>query len=303
METALFAGTEKGLYHLPDPSCVLGKDASVRHVVKQGERHFAIAGEQNIYMRSENGWSRFTSVDGTNLTCLAPVNNTLYAGTKEAHLYAINDGTEKPVRAFEEASDRENWYTPWGGPPEVRSLSAQESDQLYVNVHVGGILRYDIPTDQCEQIIDIDTDVHQVVFDRASDRLFAGTARGLAVSKNEGENWNIHTVAQPGSYMRAVAVTKEYVFVTASEGPHPDRAAVLRAPVEKPGMFEKIHDGLPRWFPDNVDTHCLDADGVRVVFATKEGTIYLSENGGSDWRNVTDDLPRIHCLSISTVNP
>lgn len=45
------------------------------------------------------------------------------------------------IDSFEQAEGREEWYTPWGGLPDVRSLAVGTAGERYVNVHVSGILR------------------------------------------------------------------------------------------------------------------------------------------------------------------
>ena len=57
-------------------------------------------------------------------------------------MFRLAGGALEPVDAFDHASGRETWHTPWGGPPDTRSMANWE-DELYVNVHVGGILRSD----------------------------------------------------------------------------------------------------------------------------------------------------------------
>ena len=43
------------------------------------------------------------------------------------------------VEPFERMEGREAWHTPWGGPPDVRSIT-EDFDAVYANVHVGVLL-------------------------------------------------------------------------------------------------------------------------------------------------------------------
>ena len=66
---------------------------------------------------------------------------TALVGTAEAHLLRVVPPGTEMVGSFEEAEGRDGWYTPWGGPPDTRSVAVADDGALYVNVHVGGIVR------------------------------------------------------------------------------------------------------------------------------------------------------------------
>src|SRR4030095_6132068 len=63
------------------------------------------------------------------------------AGAAEAHLVRLEDGELRWVDPFDRAEGREGWYTPWGGPPDVRSLARDADGTLRVNVPRGGVRR------------------------------------------------------------------------------------------------------------------------------------------------------------------
>ena len=74
-----------------------------------------------------------------------------------------------PSRRSREAPTRAEWHTPWGGPPSVFSM-ASLGDDLFVSVHVGGILRSSDGGQSWEATIDLHEDVHQVVADPEAGR-------------------------------------------------------------------------------------------------------------------------------------
>jgi photosystem II stability/assembly factor-like uncharacterized protein len=165
-------------------------------------------------------------------------------------------------------------------------------DDLYVNVHVGGILRTDDRGEHWMPTIDIDADVHQVA--TAEGLVLAACAGGLAVSEDRGTTWILRADGLEASYSRAVAVCGDGVLVSASSGPRGGRSAVYRGTLAG-GGFERCRDGLPEWFDDNIDSMCLDAlpDGSFAAFGTSDGQLFGSFDAGSSWTELASGLPVI----------
>ncbi|HEX2031316.1 MAG TPA: hypothetical protein VHL78_07960, partial [Actinomycetota bacterium] len=188
------------------------------------------------------------------------------------------------------------WHTPWRGPPDTRSLSAGPDGTLYANVHVGGILRSQ-DGESWTPTIDIDADVHQVLAhpDRP-DTVLAACAWGLAVSRDRGATWSIEYDGLHGRYCRAVAVAGDAVLVSASTGPFTDRAAVYRRALDADRPFERCSDGLPEWFPANIDSHCLAASGDTVAFGTGDGRVFRSDDRGRIWEEAASGLPPVRAV-------
>jgi hypothetical protein len=63
--------------------------------------------------------------------------------------------------------------------------------------------------------------------------------------------------------------------------------------------FVRCVEGLPEWFPANIDTFCLAAAGTRAAFGTEEGSVFVSDDEGSSWRTVAEGLPPVRCLAFS----
>lgn len=231
--------------------------------------------------------------------CVLPVGDRVLLGTARARLALLRDGAVTMLRSFDEAEGRDGWYTPWGGPPETRSLSAAADGVLFANVHVGGILRAEVPEGVWSPTIDIDADVHQVLADPAdASHVVAATARGLAETRDAGDTWRFTTEGLHASYARAVALDGDRLFLSASTGPRGGRAAVYR---REPGVdvFERCAGTLPEWFPGNIDSHCLAAGGGTVVFGTEDGRGSVSEDGGGTWREVRGVNARATCAGVA----
>ena len=231
--------------------------------------------------------------------CVLPAADGVLVGTANARLALLRDGTATMLDSFDAAPGRDTWYTPWGGPPDTRSLTRSGDGTLFANVHVGGILRANAPQDVWSPTIDIDADVHQVLADPLdAGHVVAATARGLAETRDAGAMWRIDADGLHASYARAVALDGDRLFLSASTGPRGGRAAVYR---REPGSdaFVRCDGSLPEWFAGNVDSHCLAAGGGAAIFATEEGRAFSSEDGGVSWREVLGGRGRITCVGIA----
>lgn len=214
--------------------------------------------------------------------CVAPVSRELlYLGTADARLLRWSSGALGAVAGFDDAPGRHRWYTPWGGPPDCRSIDTDGS-RLLVNVHVGGILRSEDAGVSWTATIDLDVDVHQVK--QIGGRILAATGvSGLAVSDDGGQTWSYRVDGLHGSYARAVAVVGGTVLLASSTGPFTREAALYRRPLDGGGPFERCAGGLPERFDGNVDTHWVDAHVDVAAVVTPGGQVYVSDDEGRTW--------------------
>jgi hypothetical protein len=292
--TEILVGTSAGLEavagesgQVSEPIVALAAGANAR---------WALVGQGDV-LRSDNGaWERVASLEGYRGRCLLPTDEALLVGTSEAHLYQLTRDALELADGFEDVDGREDWYTPWGGPPDTRSMAVDPAGTVFVNVHVGGIVRTRDGT-TWEPTIDIDADVHQVT--AAPDgTVLAACARGLATSGDGGDTWEISDDGLHGSYCRAVAVAADSVLVTASTGPFSEQAAVFRRSLQGGEPFERCGEGLPEWFPSNIDTHCLAAREALVAFGTDRGEVWVSEDEGRTWKRAAEKLPGVTSVLI-----
>jgi hypothetical protein len=290
--------TTGGLHDLDGPAGL--QDRSLVALAGGAEVAWALDREGAILRSDDGTWEEAGALADPRPRCLLPHEEGVLVGTAEARLFRLRRDVVEPVEAFDEVAGREGWFTPWGGPPDTRSLVSDAAGTVYANVHVGGIVR-SAPDGAWRPTIDIKTDVHQVVTppDRAG-RVLAATAFGLARSDDGGETWEIGNEGLHAPYSRALAVADDAVLVTASTGPSTRQAAVYRRPLDGSGPFERCSGGLPEWFPSNIDTHSLAADGARVAFGTAEGQVWISADQGRTWDLAHDGLPRVTAVLWST---
>jgi hypothetical protein len=294
------AGTDRGLLLLnPEPQTEL-EGYAITALASSGKEWWAISDHHSIWQRSAEGqWHRVALVSDLKLHCLLPLQDTLLVGTSSACLIRVKDGDLQRINCFESVEGSDEWYTPWGAPPDVRSLAVSPAGTLYVNVHVGGILRSEDQGQTWQPTIDFHADVHEVrTLAGRPDWVLAATAQGLASSEDRGNNWRFDRENLHGAYARAIEICGETILMTASTGPHTGKAAIYRRPLEQPGRFEKCEQGLPEWFPSNINTGTLTTAGDFAAFGTREGEIFLSLDAGQSWQPVATGLAPIQCLAM-----
>ena len=270
----LLIGTTSGAYALEDELRPLIEGTRINHVARFADNWWAADGKGRIYRDGE-------------------LVETIWIGANEARLYGMEDGSIEEDEFFRDAPGRSDWHTPWGGPPDVRSMTLDADHTLYINVHVGGIIRYDntglVPT------LDISADVHEVAaHPSAKGAVFAATAHGLAQSHN-GHDFDFRTIGLHANYCRAVAVLEDRVILSASTGPSTSRGRLYRADLWD-GPFEPIHHGLPEWFEGNLNTHCVVAHEGHL-YAGFENTVWVSGDWGDSWDISASGLPKVSCLA------
>jgi hypothetical protein len=290
------AGTDRGLVGSDGEAWAVGREVTA--VAWDGAGWVALLEGREVVRAHGDEVDPLGAVPEEVGRCVLPVDGDALVGTAHARL-ALVSAEPRIVPSFDAAEGRDAWYTPWGGPPDTRSLTASRDGTLFANVHVGGILRAGAPDDVWVPTIDIDADVHQVLADPLDpEHVVAATARGLAESRDAGGSWRFLSDGLHAPYARAVALDGDRLFLSASTGPRGGRAAVYRRDAGA-DRFERCDGSLPDWFAGNVDSHCLAAGGGTVLFAAEDGRAYRSQDGGGSWEQVLDGSARVTCVAVA----
>ncbi|PPS45961.1 hypothetical protein [Chroococcidiopsis sp. TS-821] len=299
----LIVGTNEGLLLLSNSEQRIELEGqNITAIAPSFNGLWVVVDRKSIWHRDDRSeWQVVASnIQNLQLNCIEPLNGKVLVGTSDAHLLWIARDNIEFIDSFDLAPGRDEWYTPWGGLPAVRSLAVGHSGELYANVHVGGILRSQDNGRSWQSTIDLDSDVHQVITVQERPGLvLAATAKGLAISTNAGDTWSFDRANLHATYSRAVAVCGETILMSTSVGPSGAKAAVYRRSLDQPGTFEKCEQGLPQWFSNNINTGSLAALKDKAAFGTSDGQIFVSEDAGSTWKQLASGLPSIHCLHFS----
>jgi hypothetical protein len=222
-------------------------------------------------------------------------------GTSDARVVEVG-GPDGPQRdaLFDAVPTRSHWSTPWGGPPDTRSLAVASAGPL-AGVHVGGVWRRE--TTGWIEVVPAEADNHQVVVEGGT--VAVAAAIGVGQSDDGGDSWTWSDDGLHASYCRAAAIADGWLLASASTGPASTEGAVYRRPLGDPAApFARCggddgDDGMPAGFPFNIDTFAVAAAGPLVAVGTPAGDLYLSEDSGGTWRRLATALPGIHCVTFA----
>src|SRR5262245_20160462 len=301
MTSRVSIGTREGLWELDGDrvsSVETFAGKTLTALAADGASDWAIVDGRTIWERAGRSWTQRAVVEGHAATCLARARDGLWVGTEEAHLFRLAGDALERIKSFETIDGRAAWNTPWGDPADVRSISAARDGAVYVNVHVGGVVRSRDGGETWTPTVDIESDVHQVLAHPSrAEVILAAAADGFGVSRDGGASWRFVTEGMHAHYLRAVTASDDLVLVSASTGPGGRRAALYRGQLDVL-TFERCDDGLPQWFSDNVDTGCLAASGALFLAGTEDGRVFRSLDGGRRWDVAAKGLPPITCITL-----
>lgn len=286
----LIVGTAAGAYAIDQRPVELIAGTRINHIAPSADAWWAVDGKGRVH---RDGEVIATMPEGVAPLCVQPTPDSTWIGADRARLFVLDETGLSEDEFFAEAPGRDAWYTPWGAPADIRSMTLDADHTLYVNVHVGGILRYD--DTGLSPTLDISADVHQVAAHPGEKgAVFAACARGLASTHN-GHDFSVRSDGLHAPYCRAVAVFDDRLLISASTGPRTNRARLYTAELWE-GEMRPVTSGLPEWFDDNVDTHCLVAAGNEAYLGFGH-KVWRSEDRGETWEAIANGLPRITCLA------
>ena len=221
-------------------------------------------------------------------------------GTSNARLVEVGGPGGLVIdAAFDAIPSRFEWSTPWGGPPDTRSIAEGPSGPI-VGVHVGGVWRPE--EGEWVEAVPPEADNHQVVAD--GDVVAVAAAIGVGQSDDGGKTWDWHDEGLHAPYCRAAALAEGWLVVSASTGPASRRGALYRRPIDEPQRpfipcGDSGKDDLPAAFAHNIDTFELAASGSLVALGTPTGELFVSDDSGATWTLIADSLPGVRCLDFA----
>jgi hypothetical protein len=274
----LLVGTKQGLFELESGATFA--DGHTVTALAPGPTGWHALLDGRIVIRLDGGdviaIGELPADDGQSLAVLA--DGTVVVGRTGARL-AIVGAQVETVTSFEEVPGRDLWENPAGPTPDTRSMTSTDA-QVWVNIHVGGLWHSGDRGRSWRRVVEPDADIHEV---RARNGCVAvAAAIGFGWSGDGGQSWTWGNEGLHGRYLRAVCLDGETAYVSASDGPFTKHGAVYQAQLGS--AFVRCQEGLPEWFPGNVDTGRLDAMGGRVAIGFGRD-VHISHDDGHSWKS------------------
>ena len=210
----------------------------------------------------------------------------LLFGTEGANLFRLDRGGQaRRDENFAELGVRKEWYTPWGGPPHVRSMAFSAGSVLYADIEVGSIMRSEDHGRSWQPVeTTIHPDVHQVATTPAAPgNVYANTRHSVFISEDRGRSWRDCGEGLGHRYGRAIAVSPvdpSLVLASASDGPHGENLhGQLFRSHDCGRTWIHISEGFPDQTRENIDTHHVAFSTDGTAWAIVGNKLYVGQDG------------------------
>jgi hypothetical protein len=255
----------------------------------------------------------------------------LWAGTLPAALFRSTDRGHSwsLVRALWERPERSQWAGGGYDQPGLHSICVDPRDPSRITVAISsggvwvtadggeswasrseGMYAEYMPPERREDP-NVQDPHHVVLCPAAPDVLWAQHHNGVFRSVDGAARWTEVTAIRPSKFGFAVAVhprdpeTAWFVPGVKDECRVPVDGKLAVARTRDGGRtFEVLREGLPQAHAyDLVYRHALDVDasGTRLVMGSTTGNLWISEDAGDRWRQVSGHLPPVYQVAFAQV--
>jgi photosystem II stability/assembly factor-like uncharacterized protein len=270
----------------------------------------AIGEKGKLWEKKRKEWKTREIARGVAAVSLLRIGDLLYAGTEPARVFSRRLGGEEweLVTALDKSSFAKGFHTPWDGPAAVRTMASNRPNDLYCDIHVGGIICTHDGGKTWEPVSNgLEEDVHQVAtHPLAPERIYAATADGFYLSEDEGRSWERRNAGIKELYCRGIALhpkNPDVILLSGSPSPPPGwrrggpQFALLRT--EDAGLtWHKVTKGLPQPSPSVIDTNCITFSHRHpnfVLCGLSSGELFASRDAGITWEEI-EKFKEVHHL-------
>ncbi len=255
--------------------------------------------------------------------------NELWCGTLPGGLFHSTDGGDswQLVESLWNHPDRKLWAGGGADYPGIHSIMVdpKDSNTIRIGVSCGGVwasfdggkkwdchgegmrAEYVPPEDVYNPKIQ---DPHRVVQCKSSpDHLWIQHHNGIFRSTDGGRHWKEIETARPSAFGFAVAVhprkpdTAWFVPGVRDDERYAANGELVVSRTNDGGKsFEVLRNGLPQKHAyDLVYRHCLDIDetGDHLAFGSTTGNLFISEDQGDHWQQISGFLPPVYCVRFA----
>jgi hypothetical protein len=250
----------------------------------------------------------------------------LWCGTIPGGFFHSTDhgASWEMVRPLWDHPKRRNWFGGGADWPGIHSIciDPRDSKTIRLGVSCGGVWltrdggkSWDCKADGMraafmppERAYDPTIqDAHYLAQCRAQpDKLWVQHHNGIFVSRDAGESWQELQDVKPSSFGFAVAVhpdkgdTAWFVTGVSDERRIPPSGQLVVTRTRDGGKsFDVLRKGLPQEHAyDVVFRHglAIDDKGERLAFGSTTGGLWVSEDQGDSWREVSHTLPPVYAV-------
>lgn len=256
--------------------------------------------------------------------------DVLWAGTIPGGLFRSDDGGDSwtLMESLWQREERAQWFGGGYDNPGIHSIMVhpQNSDQLVLAISCGGVWKTSDNGASWEQLGEglraaymppeqanspVSQDPHMVRACPAKPEvMWMQHHNGIFHSTDGGHHWCEYE-PKPSSFGFAVAVhptdpqTAWFVPGVKDECRVPVDGALTVTKTQNGGKtFSQQRMGLPQEHAyDIVYRHALDVDasGTTLAFGSTTGNLWISEDGGNHWQQISGNLPPIHAVRFDPV--
>lgn len=250
-----------------------------------------------------NEWQRLYGGDGFRVTFLENDEEGEYFETQRGGLRYVAPGDNIDLKPEFEDPDRVNWDMPYyineeeellfSGTSKIHLMEAAPYG-FYEEIS-GDLTRVGLGSYQGEISRHTITEIDQPKTDENT--LFVGTSDGLVWrGENDGSNWNWTNITGilPERYVTAIRVSpnnNETIYVGLSGYKFNEQASYLYRSTDNGNTWVDISSNLPNIVVN--DVLILENVSDDVLFAALDGGVYYTENGGTSWDLVGNNLPLV----------